>query len=188
VVTVADLKINPNSGIVGTANQLNYNSAINYTHIFSPTLVMNLFASYTRADNSTYPHAVDLNPNEAFGQPNVNSPIGNASGLAPVFVQGGANLGDNYFVPVTHADNTFQYMGAFAYTRGSHNVKTGASLIRRQLFSLQSNFPEGQWVFLGYPALLQGQYFSTTRNIDLYPPHFRVWEPAPLQPFEARLP
>jgi Carboxypeptidase regulatory-like domain len=176
VVTIGDLKINPNSGIVGTANQLDYNSAVNYTHIFNASLIMNLFASFTRADNSTYPHDKGLNPNRAFGQPNVNSTIGDASGLAPIFVNGGANLGDSYFVPVTHADNTFQYVGSIAYTRGNHNIKSGASLIRRQLLSLQSSFPEGQWVFLGYPALLQGQYYTVSRNIDLYPPHFRVWE------------
>lgn len=177
VVSIAGLNINPYSGTVGTGDQLNYNSAINFTHIFSPTLLLNLFASYTRASNSTYPHAYGLNPNQAFGQPNVNSPIGNASGLAPVTVTGGTNLGDGTFVPVTHADNTFQYVGSVVYTRGTHNIKFGASLIRRQLLSLQSNSPEGLWNFQGYANLIQGLYFTVSRNIDLFPPHFRVWEP-----------
>lgn len=176
VVTVASVKVNPYSGIVGTADELDYNSAINYTHIFSSNLLMNLFASYTRADNSTYPHDKGLNPNQAFGQPNVNSTIGDASGLAPIVVVGGTNLGDMQFVPVTHADNTFQYVGSIAYTRGSHNLKAGGRLIRRQLLSLQSNFPGGLWTFQGFQNLVQGLYYTVTRNIDLYPPHFRVWE------------
>lgn len=184
VVSVAGLQINPYSGIVGTADQLDYNSAINYTHIYSPNLLMNLFASYTRANNSTYPHDIGMNPNLAFGQPNVNSAIGNASGLSPITVVGGTNLGDINFVPVTHADNTFQYVGSLAYTHGAHNLKLGASLIRRQLFSLQSNQPEGSWNFqpspsngyTGYMNLVQGLYYTVSRNIDLAPPHFRVWE------------
>ena len=176
VVDIAGMKINPYSGVVGTGDQLDYNAAINYTRIFSSNLLMNLFASYTRADNSTFPHAFNQNPNQAFGQPNVNSTIGNASALAPITVTGGTSLGDMQFVPVTHADNTFQYVGSVAYTRGTHNLKAGASLIRRQLLSLQSNYPGGLWNFQGYPNLIQGLYFTVSRNIDLYPPHFRVWE------------
>jgi len=176
VVDIAGMKINPYSGVVGTGDQLDYNAALNYTRIFSSNLLMNLFASYTRADNSTFPHAFNQNPNEAFGQPNVNSTIGNASALAPITVTGGTSLGDMQFVPVTHADNTYQYVGSVVYTHGTHNIKAGASLTRRQLLSLQSNQPGGLWNFQGYPNLIQGLYFTVSRNIDLYPPHFRVWE------------
>ena len=66
--------------------------------------------------------------------------------------------------------------GSIIYTRGTHNIKVGASLIRRQLLSLQSNQPGGLWNFQGYPTLIQGLYFTVSRNINLFPPHFRVWE------------
>jgi hypothetical protein len=178
VASVAGMKVNPNSGNIGTSNELDYSAALNYTHIFNASLIMNLFANYTRADNSTYPHDIGMNPNQAFGQANVNTTIGNSSALSPIVVTGGTSLGDVTFVPVTHADNTFQYVGSVNYTHGSHNFKAGASLVRRQLFSLQSNYAEGYWTFQGYQNLLKGFYYTVTRNIDLYPPHFRVWEPS----------
>jgi hypothetical protein len=178
VANIGGLEVNPNSGAIGTSNELDLSAAVNYTHIFSASLLMNLFANYTRADNATYPHDNGMNPNQAFGQVNVNTPIGNSSALSPISVVGGTSLGDVAFVPVTHADNTFQYVGSVDYTRGRHNYKAGASLIRRQLFSLQSNYAEGSWTFQGYQNLLEGLYYTVTRNIDLYPPHFRIWEPS----------
>lgn len=158
------------------ATDLNYNAMLGYTHIFSPTLLMHLAANYTRADNDDIALAGGLNPNAAMGQPNVNVPGTGASMLANITVSGGTALGNSNFIPVQHQENAYQYFGSVIYTRGSHNMQFGGSLLRRQVHTVQSSFPEGLWAFLSYPLLLQGQYFSTQRSLDLIPPNYRIWE------------
>ncbi|HUV69988.1 MAG TPA: TonB-dependent receptor [Terracidiphilus sp.] len=169
------------------ATDLNYNAMLGYTHIFSPTLLMHLAANYTRADNDDIALAGGLNPNAAMGQANVNVPGTGASMLANIVVSGGANLGNSTFMPTQHQENAFQYFGSIIYTHGSHNMQFGGSLLRRQVHTVQSSYPEGNWVFNnanpgstpyanGYPNLLQGRYFSTQRSLDLVPPNYRIWE------------
>lgn len=155
-------------------SDLDYDAMLSYTHIFSPNMLMRLAASYTRSDNEDVALSSGVNPNTAFGQPNIN--IGANSGLARIGVIGGAPLGNSNFIPVKHRENTFQYFGSLDYTHGSQSIEAGASLIRRQVNTVQSSFPEGVWTFVGYPNLVQGIYRTTRRSLDLYPPNFRLWE------------
>ena len=179
-VTVGGVTLNPSfigSGL-GFAKDVDYNGLLNYVHIFNPNLLLELKAGYTRADNQSYPNTVGLSPNEKFGQPNVNTSISDSTGLAPIVVVSGANLGQTLFQPLKDQDNTFQYLGTVGYTRGTHNIKVGAGLTRRQMTSFQSSFPEGLWIFLDYASLVTGQYVNTQRALQLTPPHLRVWEPS----------
>jgi hypothetical protein len=179
-VTVDGITLNPNFVAYGSgfAKDIAYNGLMNYIHTFSSNLLLELKASYTRVNIQSFANTDGQNPNEAFGQPNVNTPISDATGLAPVIVLSGTDLGQVIFETIKDQDNTYQYLGAVTYTHGAHNIKLGASVVRRQLTSFQSGFPEGIWIFLDYPGLLQGQYVDTQRTLQLYPPHLRSWEPA----------
>jgi hypothetical protein len=180
-VTVAGITLNPSpiSSGLGYAQDTDYDGLLNYIHIFNSSLVLELKAAYTRSDNTSYPETEGQNPNAAFGQPNMNTPISDATGLAFITVVEGAGLGSELFQPLKDEDNTFQYLGSVTYTHGAHNVKMGATVIRRQLTSFQSSYPEGLWVFLGYPELLQGQFITNSgRSLALDAPHLRLWEPA----------
>ena len=179
-VTVDGITLNPNfiGYGLGYAQDTDFNGLVNYIHTFNSNLLLELKASYTRSNNQSYPNTTGQNPNYAFGQPNVNTPISESTGLAPIVVVTGANLGQVIFQPLKDQDNTFQYLGALTYTRGKHNIKVGGTVIRRQLTSFQSSFPEGLWVFVDYPGLMQGQYVSDSgRSLQMAPPHLRVWEP-----------
>jgi hypothetical protein len=176
-VTVAGITLDPSGG-ASSAKDLDFNELINYIHIFNSNLLVELKASYTHSDNETIPESEGLNPNQAFGQPNINSVIGDASGLASISVTQGTGLGQETFQILEDKDNTFQYLGAVTYTRGAHNFKVGATIIRRELTSVQSHFPEGSWVFPTYQSLLQGQYSNTQRSLELDFPHLRTWEPS----------
>jgi Carboxypeptidase regulatory-like domain/TonB dependent receptor len=174
---VAGLNLNPNFSTI--APDLAYNGLLNYVHTFNSNLLMELKASYTRVDNEAANANTGLNPNEAFGQPNVNSPTSEATALALAIVVTGTALGGGgVFNPVKDKDNTFEYNGSVTYTHGAHNLRLGGRLVRRQLTSFQSSFSEGLWLFFDYPSLVAGKYFSVTRSLSLVPPHFRVWEPA----------
>ena len=176
--TVAGVTINPNSLGYDFSHDKDYDGLLDYIHIFNSKLLLELKASYTRVANQAFPQAEGQNPNQAFGQPNVNTTTSDQSGLAPVLVLSGTGLGSTIFLPLTDGDNTFQYLGALTYTRGEHNIKVGATVIRRQLTSFQSSYGEGLWIFLNYPGLLQGQYLNTQRSLSLVNPHLRTWEPA----------
>ena len=190
--TVAGLTIDPNSDLIGNLGispDLDYNGALGYEHIFTPNLLVEFRASYTRSDNESITYTDGQNPNTAFGQPNVNVPIAGGSGLGVVDVIGGTALGGNFFAPLKDQDNTFDYQGMVTYNHGAHSIKTGGALIRRQLTSFQSNFPTGFSVFLGYGDLLHGASISTTQSLQFSAPlgqtpgpnsapHYRVWEPS----------
>ena len=179
-VTIANIHMNPSSveNGLGFARDVDFNGLVNYIHTFNTHIMLELKAAYTRSNNQSYPETEGLSPNQAFGQPNVNTPISDSTGLAPILVLAGADLGQVAFQPLKDQDNTFQYLGAVTYTHGTHNIKSGATVIRRQLTSFQSSFPEGFWIFEDYPSLLQGQYLNTQRSLELDDPRLRVWEPA----------
>ena len=180
-VTVAGLTFNPSpiSSGLGYAQDTDYDGLLNYIHTFSPNLLLELKAAYTRSDNQSYPDTEGQNPNAAFGQPNMNTPLSDTTGLAFITVVGGTGLGSELFQPLKDEDNTFQYLGDVTYTHGAHNIKMGGTVIRRQLTSFQSSYPEGIWVFFSYPLLLNGTFYTNSgRSLELDAPHLRVWEPA----------
>ena len=173
--TVAGVTLNPSSGALD-GYDFDFGLLINFTHIFSPNLLATGTAAYTRDNNQGLPATLGTNFSQAIGQPNVNTPVGQATSLAAITVTGGARLGAGTQQPVLDQDNTFQYTASFNYTHGSHNMKYGATLVRRQLTNLQSTNTEGSFSFTGYPNLIQGLYLSVSRNLDVYPPHLRMWE------------
>ena len=171
------IELYPSSGL-GIAPQIAYNALLNYVHTFTPNLLLELKAAYTRVDNKSLPENMGTNPHTALGQPNINTPIGSSTGLAIAFINGATPIGSVGLAPVIDQDNTFQYAGSLTWTRGQHNVKFGSALIRRQLTSYQSASGEGLWVFLGLQDLVQGNVFYASRSLSLYSPHLRVWEPS----------
>jgi len=171
---------------------------LDYVHVFSPTLVMELKGGFTRLNLLTASPDVGNNLAAKFGMPNtdVNK---NISGLPAVqltgFVGTGSDftLGDDNFVPIYDINNVFQETGTLTWTRGAHNVKYGATLIRRQLNYFQNTRGLGYFQFTGTgigPAagaagplanledLVQGTPNEIQRQISYYWQHLRFWEPA----------
>lgn len=172
------LTVNPNVDSYNSLD-LDYNGMLNYVHIFSPRLVLELKGGYSYNHNDAFGQNTGLNPNTALGQANVDTPIDNGTALQGVLVAyPNDTFGDMIFEPLVDHDNTFQYLGSVTYTRGAHTFKFGASLIRRQLTSIQSAIAGGFPLFLSYPDLLQGEYLTMAipRAQELDDPHLRVWE------------
>ena len=140
---------------------------------------MTLGAAYTYINNASFPLNYGLNPNQTFGQPNVNiSQLTSSLALALPTGLTGLGGGSN-FVPLNDKDNTYQLNGSIIYSRGNHSFKTGAALIRRIALNIQDNQGEGSWTFrAGAPGLLEGIFSVATRNNNLYPPYYQTWEPS----------
>ncbi|HEY2461699.1 MAG TPA: carboxypeptidase regulatory-like domain-containing protein [Candidatus Acidoferrum sp.] len=194
-VAINGVTINPGSGqfgFAGPAKDVAYNAQLNFIHVFGPNLFLELKAAYTRIDNSSNSPNSGTNAATAVGFPgNINFGPLDASGLPLLNISGFAPLGDSNFVPIVDISNTFQYSGSVSYTRGSHSILAGASIIRRQSRNVQSSNGVGNINF-GLPedsgstaqasnnnlaTFLVGAFTGEGRNTDLFTPNYRTWEP-----------
>ena len=137
--------------------------ALSFVHVFNPTLVLNLKAGYTRLSIRSLPINNNTNVSNKLGfacssTPNALSSAGNCingaglafgTGLAVVTPTNYQVLGDSPFVPLLEFDNNFQYSGQLVWTKGSHSIKLGVSLIRRRAAIGQSPSPNGAFGFTG---------------------------------------
>ncbi|HUB51195.1 MAG TPA: carboxypeptidase regulatory-like domain-containing protein [Terracidiphilus sp.] len=172
------ITVNPN---IDSYNSLDfdYNGMLNFVHIFSSQLVLELKAGYSFNHNDSYGQNTGKNPNAALGQANIDTPLDNSTALQGILIADtGSTFGDEVFEPLVDHDNTFQYLGSLTYTHGPHTFKFGGALIRRQLTSVQSAVAGGFPLFLSWPDLLQGEYptMIIPRAQELDAPHLRVWE------------
>ena len=181
--------------------------ALSFVHVFSPTLVLNLKAGYTRLSIRSLPINNNTNVSNKLGfacssTPNALSSAGNcingaglpfATGLAVVTPTAPYQvLGDSPFVPLLEFDNNFQYAGQFVWTKGSHSIKLGVSLIRRRSAIGQSPSPNGAFGFNGnytgeplgdlLEGLVQGGVSeggqpAALRSYTLWEGEYKFWEP-----------
>ena len=161
----------------GNSNEATQNIVADYTHIFSPTLLAELKAGFTRINILATSLNYGKNISESLvGMPNVNiSP--ETSGLATMDVIGYASLGDGNALPLQYLDNTFQYSASLTKTWKTHTIKVGASLVRRQVVAAQQLFGDGYYYSLGLDGFLSGQVYQVLRINELSRPEFRTWEP-----------
>jgi outer membrane receptor protein involved in Fe transport len=177
-------------GYSGPAQDNAYNAQLNYTHIFNQNLLLELKTAYTRVNNNSGGANTGTNAATKLGFPNnINfGPV--ATGLPWTGPDGFAPIGDSWFLPIVDLSNTFEYNGAVTYTRGRHNFKAGANLLRRQAQNQQSNNANGTISFAALSGtaaatpgndyalaeFLTGAFSTEYRNIDLYTPNYRSWE------------
>ncbi len=178
-------------GRSGTASQRAQSAQLNFSHVFGPAMFMELKSGFARYYIYSLPQNYGKKASQQVGLPGIN--IDNdSSGLAIMAISGLTNLGDASFVPLLTLNNMFQETGNISYIRGSHSIKFGADVRRRQTDVFQSATSKGQFNFdanltndpsgatsrsgngaasflLGYPA-------STTRNKFLVNPGLRNWE------------
>ena len=126
-----------------------------YVHIFAPNLVMELKGAYTRLYLFTSAPNQGTNASQKFGMPNTDV-SDQISGLATIdivpmrAVGSSFPLGDDRFVPILDINNVFQEQGSLAWTKGTHNIKFGGGMIRRQLNYYQNTFG---WPTSGSPRM-----------------------------------
>ena len=182
----------------GPATDIAQQYGIGFTHIFTPNLVVDLRAAFTRINNLSLPLNYGQTPDTTFGIANLNF-NSFSDFLTPIQFGPFSDIGDGAYVPLQDIDNTFQYLANVSYTIGRHNLKGGASFIRRQARNVQSAFAAGQYTFglitdnqtsAGTAATakqtqdnnlassLVGAFSSNSRNYDLTPPDYRTYEPS----------
>ena len=179
----------------GPATNIAQQYLIGYTHIFTPALLMDLRAGFTRINNLSLPLNYGIGIDQKLGFPaSMTSFSPFADSLTPVSIGPFGDIGDGAYVPLQDIDNTFQYSGNVSWTKGGHNFKFGAVLIRRQARNVQSasavgaysfNLPsdtinssgQGQTQDNQIASALLGAFNNQQRNFNLSPPDYRSWEP-----------
>jgi hypothetical protein len=184
--------VNPGNGIYpGNSTENSQAYMLDYIHIFSPTLAMELKDGFTRLNIATLSANQGTNLSNLFGIPgaDVNKYV---SGLMNVSINGYTGsgscntLGDCTSVPIYEIDNVFQEEGVFTWTRGSHNIKFGAGVIRRQeqYYQIQNGTGDFVWsaATAGAPPnslanFLEGVPTTITRQYPYQFQYYRTWEP-----------
>jgi Carboxypeptidase regulatory-like domain/TonB dependent receptor len=168
--------------------------AFGFTHIFTPALLVDLRAAFTRINNLSLPLNYGQNVDQSvIGFPaSMTSFSPYANSLTPVNLGPFGDIGDGAYVPLQDIDNSYQYNGTVSWTKGNHNFKFGAGLIRRQARNVQSASAVGFYQFnlpsdtnsvqltqqnQQLASALVGAFNSQTRNYNITPPDYRSWEP-----------
>jgi hypothetical protein len=135
-----------------TQPRVNHNTLFSYTHTLRPTLHNDFRVGYHRLDFNT------LNHFQMNGIPSAGSDLGipgfdgdvrfNNPGLPSINISNFSGLGSagtNWY----QFDTTFQVSNVLAYTRGSHNVRTGFDLRKLATGRRAANDPRGRFDFTG---------------------------------------
>ena len=187
--------INPNcdQGRSGTAHQRAQSAQLNDAHVFGPRLVMELKSGFSRYEVYSLPLNYGKNVAQQVGLNGVNIDS-DSSGLSIISTSGLTTIGDASFIPIITINNLFQEVAGFTYIRGTHSIKFGGDLRRRQTDPFQSPTARGQFSFnanftndptgavagsgSAVASLLLGFPATTTRSKYLVSPGLRNWEMA----------
>jgi hypothetical protein len=179
ITSVDGIPLDPQNGANGLSPEDARNIQVNYSHTFTPRVVLTAGIGYTYIHIISNPVNVGTNPNAAFGEPGINYSQ-YTTGLGGVTPTGATALGGaGVFVPLQYKDNTYQVNAALFYARGDHSFKIGGSYIDRQALNQQDGRGEGTFTFQsGLPGMLTGSFSSVARNNSLAPPNYRTYEPS----------
>jgi hypothetical protein len=126
------------TGLLPTFEQIipprNQVGLINWTHIFTPTLISEFRTSFTRSEFvQSSPHTGKVGFYDQFG---INNPLaGPQFEGAPTLTFTNITLtafGDGDFNSQRDISNEFNYAGSLTWTRGNHVIKSGFNLTRYQ--------------------------------------------------------
>jgi hypothetical protein len=164
------------------------NIQLDYVHIFSQTLLLDLKAGYTRygTDSTGLNYgkgvAAKLKMPNAPGAGQIGDDLPHFGG--PTFVW--TSLGGPLDIPFYDVNNTFQYAGSMTWSKGSHNIKFGSGIIKRQVNLLSAHATAG-FALMGILAgpltgteqradFIRGLPLFFNRETPVYKTYFRVGE------------
>lgn len=175
------------TAVTGNSDTTTQNLQLDYTHIFTPSLLAQLKAGYTRYDTQTTALNYGNNVAQQLGMTGVNLPnVPGTSGMPLFYPIGYSALGDAIYLPVANINNVYQLNGAVTYTRNTHTFKFGGAAIKREASIFQSTEAVGGYAFMGSPfgisnnlkAMLQGVALTLNRGNQLSGEILQFWEPS----------
>src|SRR5581483_7688175 len=142
----------------GIQTALAQQSALAYTHVFSPTLVnvARVGLNYLHTTRTGPEGATSTDIPSQFGIQDI--PQGNLNGGLPAIGFGGlATLGSNAFLPSDEVSQTLQFTDDFTKIYGKHSFKMGVEYQHIHFATLQPAWSRGQFDY-------NGQYTDISKN------------------------
>lgn len=147
---LGDTAVGGGPGVPGTAEQPVIQIVASETHVFSPSVINEARAGWTRLNLRQLPLTYGRNLTSEVGVPGSNDP-GDifTSGLAIFNIAGVTPLGDSGFSPGIVVSDNLQFSDTVNYNTGSHSFKFGGEFQRRRYNALQSNVFRGSMAITG---------------------------------------
>ena len=135
----------------GTGVQKTYSAGINYTRVFSPTLVSELRAGVAHYNNVAQQTDYGTKASEALGIPGINLET-LSSGLVSINIgsfYSNPLVGYSASLPWVRAEANIDVVNSWTKILGNHTIKFGADLrrVRDDLLQLQTQNPRGIYNF-----------------------------------------
>lgn len=143
-------------GVAGLSNILGQQAVLNETHIFTPHLLADLRAGYTRRGNTINGARLADTASASLSIPGIptNAAFNNA---LPLFTFSGfQQLGPSPSTFSQYQTAVWQTVDNLAYTRGSHQLKFGLDLRWYQLNAIAPPNPTGSFAFTATGTNQQG--------------------------------
>ncbi|MDX2030601.1 MAG: TonB-dependent receptor [Blastocatellia bacterium] len=149
-----------NGGFAGSGTQDVISSAVNYTHTFSPTLILEGRVGVSWYHNVAETQAAGLKTSEEIGIRGVNVDASSA-GLTQINIAGfsGPVLGFSASLPWDRGETTTNFLGTVTKLWGNHNFKVGGEFRRNRDFLLQvqdNGGTRGRYNFGGAQTAIPG--------------------------------
>jgi hypothetical protein len=136
------------STYAGTSNLVAHHAVIAGTHVFSPTLIMDVRFGYGRFNLHALKDGASEGAQlgEKLGVHNANQ--GPFSNGVPIFSPANyTGVGGPGSLPTIRLENTFNPNVSFTKLHGSHTFKWGSNIVRRQIIDFQTNQGDGSFSF-----------------------------------------
>jgi len=156
-----------NSGFQGTGPSRNQSPGLNYSRIFSPTLVMEFRFGIVRNRNEATNIDHGLTTSKDIGIPNVNLDDW-SSAPTEIQIDGYTNpvVGFVNSLPWRRSVTNFNFVNNWTKTKGTHVIKWGVDIRRERQDIIQTQVfnPRGRFVFTAGPASLNGNPATSFGN------------------------
>jgi hypothetical protein len=143
-------------GVSGVSNVLGQQALVNETHIFSPHLLTDLRAGYTRRSNTIAGATLADTPSTSLGIPGIPTNAAFRSALPLFTFSGFQQLGPSAGTFSQYQTAVWQTVGNAAYTRGPHQLKFGIDFRWYQLNAIAPPNPTGSFAFTATGTNQQG--------------------------------
>jgi hypothetical protein len=167
VLPTAPNGIDPVGSTGGYTDQANQNIQLNEVYTINAKTMAVFQASYSRWALQSLQTGYGRAEATALGIPGIN--IDNDSsgipGITLTTGQGIQSLNEGTFQPNIDFNNTWQETGSLQFSKGAHSLKTGISVIRRQVNETQSSDSRGTFNFNANPTSDTNNFTGTGNGL-----------------------
>lgn len=144
----------------GTDASKRYSLQLSEIHQFSPTMVNDFRVSWTFAPRDLLIQRNGEDLSGQFGIPNITFSYLTTGLPTFLFLSGGSDfLGSSIAMPQNLHQVSYQFRDVLSISRGRHRIQVGGDALRRHFNMLQTYYPRGFFLYLGFSSLFTSGQF-----------------------------